>query len=93
MSAIEKLVDEDGIAFVVFPNGLSTVSIVAIKRDQWEPFQDFIEVLPEDQVIDISDKLSGSAVEDGVAKLRRKLRREGEYADWDERMRRLGLQD
>jgi hypothetical protein len=92
MNAIEQLIDIDREMLIVFPNGLSTVTLVRIKADQWEAFQDLIEVIPDDQVIDITDDpLTPQAIEAGVAKLGRKARREGEYADWDERMRRLGL--
>lgn len=91
MNAIEQLIDVDREALIIFPNGLTTVTLVRIKADQWEPFQDLIEVIPDDQVIDIADPLTPQAIEAGVAKLGRKARREGEYADWDERMKRLGL--
>lgn len=89
MSHIEQLIDVDREALIIFPNGLSTVTLVRIKADQWEPFQDFIEVIHDDQVIDIRGPLTPQAVEDGVAKLGRKARREGEYANWDERMKKL----
>ena len=76
---------------ILYPNGLGTVTMVRIKKDQWEPFQDFIEVIPDDQVIDIRLPATPEAIEAGVAKLGRKERREGEYVGWDERMAALGL--
>lgn len=91
MNNIEQLIDIDREALIIFPNGLSTVTLVRIKADQWEPFQDFIDVIPEDQVLDITGPLTPQAVNDGVARLGRKARREGEYADWDARMKKLGL--
>lgn len=91
MNNIEQLIDIDREALIIFPNGLSTVTLVRIKADQWEPFQDFIDVIPEDQVLDITGPLTPQAVDDGVARLGRKARREGEYADWDARMKKLGL--
>ena len=91
MNHLEQLIDVDREALIIFPNGLSTVTLVRIKADQWEPFQDFIDALPEDQILDIRDPLTPQAVDDGVARLGRKDRREGEYANWDERMKKLGL--
>ena len=90
MTHTEKLLQETGEALIIYPNGLGTVTMVRIKKDQWEPFQDFIEVIPDDQVIDIRVG-SHEAIEEGVAKLGRKERREGEYVGWDEKMRKLGL--
>jgi hypothetical protein len=91
MTNIEKLLHEDGEALIVYPNGLGTVTLVRIKKDQWEPFQDFIEVIPEDQVIDIRLPATPEAIDAGVATLGRKERREGEYVGWDEKMRNLGV--
>lgn len=91
MNHLEQLIDVDREALIIFPNRLSTVTLVRIKADQWEPFQDFIDVIPEDQVLDIRGPLTPQAVDDGVARLGRKARREGEYVDWDERMKKLGL--
>jgi len=91
MTHIEKLLQEDGEALIIYPNGLGTVTMVRIKKDQWEPFQDFIEVIHDDQVIDINPPATPETIEAGVAKLGRKERREGEYVNWDERMNKLGL--
>jgi len=93
MTETEKLLKTEGKALLIYPNGLGTVTLVAVKSEQWEPFQDFIEVLPDDQVIDIVDPPTPEAIEAGVAKLGRKERREGEYVGWDERMKKLGLSD
>lgn len=93
MNHVEQLIDVDREALIIFPNGLSTVTLVRIKADQWEPFQDFIDVIPDDQVIDIRGPLTLQAIDDGVAKLGRKARREGEYVGWDEKMKKLGLSD
>lgn len=91
MNHFEQLIGAEREALIIFPNGLSTTTLVRIKADQWEPFQDFIDVIPDDQVIDIRSPLTAQAVEDGIAKLGRKARREGEYVGWDERMKKLGL--
>jgi len=91
MNHIEQLIDVEREALIIFPNGLSTVTLVRIKADQWEPFQDFIEVIPDDQIIDIKGPLTPQAVDDGVAKLGRKARREVEYVGWDEKMSKYGL--
>jgi hypothetical protein len=90
MAHIEKLLKEDGEALIIYPNGLGTVTMVRIQKDQWEPFQDFIEVISDDQVIDITTA-TPEAIDAGVAKLGRKARREGEYVGWDEKMRNYGL--
>jgi hypothetical protein len=90
MAHIEKLLKEDGEALIIYPNGLGTVTMVRIQKDQWEPFQDFIEVISDDQVIDIT-AATPEAIDAGVAKLGRKARREGEYVGWDEKMRNYGL--
>jgi len=89
MTHIEKLLLEDNEAFIVYKNGLGTITITKIKRDQWEPFQDFIDVIPDDQVIDFTPPATAEAIEAGVAKLGRKERREGEYVGWDEKMAKL----
>lgn len=97
--ANENDVTKDGLAFILFPNRLGTMTVVAIKPDQWEPFQDFIEVIPEDQVIDITPPLDERSVitpavlNAAIEKVQRKMKREGEYVDWDERMKKLGLDD
>lgn len=91
MQNLEQLIGNDREALIIFPNGLSTTTLVRIKADQWEPFQDFIDVLPDDQIIDIRSPLTSQALDDGIAKLGRKARREGEYVGWDERMKKLGL--
>lgn len=90
MSHIEKLLNEDGEALIIYPNRLGTFTMVRIKKDQWEPFQDFIEVIHDDQVIDVT-AATPEAIDAGVAKLGRKARREGEYVGWDEKMRNYGL--
>lgn len=90
MTNTEKLLKEDGEALIIYPNGLGTVTMVRIQKDQWEPFQDFIEVISDDQVIDITTA-TPEAIDAGVAKLGRKARREGEYVGWDEKMRNYGL--
>jgi hypothetical protein len=91
MTHTEKLLQEAGEALIIYPNGLGTVTMVRIKKDQWEPFQDFIEVISDDQVIDITLPATPEAIDAGVAKLGRKERREGEYVGWDEKMRKYGL--
>ncbi|NDC55290.1 MAG: hypothetical protein EBZ69_00385 [Alphaproteobacteria bacterium] len=91
MTNTEKLLKEDGEALIIYPNGLGTVTMVRIKKDQWEPFQDFIEVIPDDQVIDIIHPATPDAIDAGVARLGRKERREGEYVGWDEKMQNYGL--
>jgi hypothetical protein len=93
MTHIEKLLQETGEALIIYPNGLGTVTMVRIKKDQWEPFQDFIEVISDDQVIDIRLPATPDAIDAGVAKLGRKERREGEYVGWDEKMRAYGLEN
>jgi hypothetical protein len=91
MTHIEKLIHEDNAAFIVYKNGLGTVTITKIKRDQWQPFQDFIDIIPDEQIIDFKPPATPEAIEEGVAKIGRKERREGEYAGWDEKMASLGL--
>lgn len=91
MTHIEQLLHVAGDSIIVYPNRLGTVTIVRIKSDQFEPFQDFIEVIPDDQVIDINGPVTPEALDAGVAKLGRKARREGEYVGWDEKLRNLGL--
>lgn len=88
MTEIEKLLKEAGKALLLYPNRLGTTTLVTVKSEQWEPFQDFIEALPEDQVLDISASPTPEAIEAGVAKLGRKERREGEYVGWDEKMKK-----
>lgn len=93
----EAEITTDGLAFILFTNQLGTMTVVAIKPDQWEPFQDFIEVIPEDQVVDVvlpsrdGTKIAPDAVQDAIERVQRKMKREGEYVDWDERMKKLGL--
>jgi hypothetical protein len=91
MTNIEKLLQETGEALIIYPNELGTVTMVRIKKDQWEPFQDFIDVIHDDQVLDIRLPATPEAIEAGVAQLGRKERREGEYVGWDERMAALGF--
>lgn len=95
MNHLEQLIDVDREALIIFHNGLQTVTLVRIKADQWEPFQDVIDTLPDDQIIDIKEPLTSvpGPLNDGIARLGRKARREGEYADWDEKMKKLGLRD
>ena len=93
MNYLEQLIDVDHEALIVFPNGLSTVTLVRIKADQWQAFQDVIDTLPDDQIIDTREPLTAQALDDGIARLGRKARREGEYVDWDEKMKKLGLRD
>ena len=91
MTHIEQLLHDAGESIIVYPNRLGTITIVRIKKDQFEPFQDFIEVSHDDQVIDISGPVTPEALDAGIAKLGRKARREGEYVGWDEKMRKYGL--
>lgn len=91
MQNIDQLINVQREALIIFPNSLSTVTLVRIKADQWKPFQDFIEGISDDQIMDIAGPLTQQAIDDGIAKLGRKERREGEYVDWDEKMRKYGL--
>lgn len=91
MSNIEKALQDDREALIIYPNGLGTVTITKIKSDQWQPFQDFIDVIPDEQVVDIRLPATPEAIDAGVAKIGRKERREGEYEHWDEKMKAFGL--
>jgi hypothetical protein len=90
LTAIEKTLT-DGYAVVIYPNRLGTTTMVLVDDKDWVAVQNVIDNLPEERVIDITRPTGPEAVEAGVAQLGRKLRREGEYTDWDERMRQLGL--
>lgn len=90
MAAIEQLI-ENGFALIVYPNQLGTATLVRIKPDQWEPFQDFIDVISDDQVVDVIRPITPQALDEAAARIDRKAKREGEYKDWDERMQKLGL--
>jgi hypothetical protein len=91
MTHIEDLLQETGEALIIYPNGLGTVTMVKIKKDQWEPFQNFIDGIPDEQVIDIRLPATPEAIDAGVARLSRKERRVGEYEGWDEKMAALGF--
>lgn len=87
---IEQVID-DGFAIIIYPNNLGTATIAVLDGEHWGAVQSEIDDLPEDQLIDVCRPLTDDTVSEGVAKVRRKINREGEYADWDERMKNLGL--
>jgi hypothetical protein len=87
---IEKAI-EDGFAVLIYPNQLGTATIAFIDSESWAGVEDEIDDLPEDQLTDVHLPADDEKFAEGVAQVRRKINREGEYADWDERMKKLGL--
>lgn len=87
---IEKAI-EDGFAVLIYPNQLGTATIAFIDGEDWAGVQDEIDDLPEDQLTDVHLPADDEKFAEGVAQVRRKINREGEYADWDERIKKLGL--
>lgn len=92
MSAVAKAI-EDGFAYLAYSNALNSTTIVLFSAEEWAAVQKIVDRVPDDRVIDIMGAPTAEALEAGVARIGRKIRREGEYVDWDERMQRLGLQD
>ncbi len=90
MTEIEKTL-ADGYAVIIYPNRLGTATMVLADGDEWVAIQNVIDEMPEERVVDVTRPTGPEAVEAGVAKLGRKLRREGEYENFDEKMRELGL--
>jgi len=89
---MENKIDQaikDGFAVIIYPNQLGTATIAFIDGEAWAGVQDEIDELPEDQIIDVQRPITDEKFAEGVAQVRRKINREGEYADWDERMRKL----
>lgn len=84
---------EDGFAVIIYPNQLGTATLAFIDGEAWSGVQDEIDDLPEDQIIDMHRPITAEKFAEGVAQVRRKINREGEYADWDERMRKLTQED
>lgn len=81
----------DGFAVLIYPNELNTVTVAFLDGEHWGAVQTEINDLPEDQLIDVRGPVSDAVIAESVARIRRKINREGEYADWDERMKKLGL--
>lgn len=81
----------DGFAVLVYTNELGTTTVALIDGEDWSEVQTTINELPDDQIVDFAQPCSDENLAEGVAQARRKLNREGEYANWDERMRQLGL--
>jgi hypothetical protein len=90
LTEIEKTL-ADGYAVIIYPNRLGTATMVLADGDDWVAIQNVIDEMPEERVVDVTRPTGPEAVEAGVAKLGRKLRREGEYENFDEKMRELGL--
>lgn len=82
---------EDGFAVLMYPNELGTTTVALIDGEDWGEVQTAINELPDDQIVDVAQPCDDESLAEGVAQARRKLNREGEYANWDERMRELGL--
>jgi hypothetical protein len=87
---IEQAID-DGFAVLIYPNSLGTATVAFLDGEHWGAVQSEIDDLPEDQIIDVRRPLTDAAAAEGVAQVRLKINREGEYADWDARMQKLGL--
>lgn len=82
---------EDGFAVLMYTNELGTTTVALIDGEDWGAVQTEINELPDDQIVDVVKPCDDESLGEGVARARRKLNREGEYANWDERMRELGL--
>ena len=89
---IDQAIDA-GFAVLIYPNQLNTVTVAFLDGEHWGAVQTEIDDLPEDQLIDVRRPVTDAAVAEGVAQVQRKINREEEYADWDEKMKRLGLSE
>jgi hypothetical protein len=87
---IEQTIN-DGFAVLIYPNALGTATIALIDGEDWGEVETAIAELPEDQIVDVHLPAEDEKFADGVAQVKRKIDREGEYADWDERIKKLGL--
>lgn len=90
MSEIDKMLAA-GYAVIIYLNHIGTETMALVDGNDWTAVQAVIDDLPDEQVIDITTPTGPDAIENGIAKLGRKLRREGEYEKWDEKMKALGL--
>jgi len=90
MSDIDKML-EDGYAVILYPNRLGTATMAFIDGEDWTAVQAVIDDLPDEQVLDIRRPVAPESVNEGVARIGRKMRREGEYENWDEKMKSFGL--
>ena len=90
MSEIENAIAA-GYAIIIYPNALGTATLALVDNEDWISVAAVMEALPDEQLIDVTRPTGPEAIEAGVARIGRKMRREGEYANWDEKMRALGL--
>jgi hypothetical protein len=90
MFGIEKAIN-DGYAIVIYPNALGTATIALFDAEDWAHVQLVIDDLPDERVLDITRPTGPEAIEVGVARVGRKMRREGEYENWDEKMKEFGM--
>ena len=90
MAKVEKML-EDGYALIFYPNRLGSATMVLVDGEDWEAVQDVIDGIPDERVIDVRRPTSVDTIEAGVAQIKRKINREGEYENWDEKMRSFGL--
>lgn len=90
MSEIEKALT-DGYAVIIYANRLGTATMTIVDGEDFKAVQEVVYGLPDEQVIDITRPTGPEGFEAGVAKIGRKMRREGEYENWDEKMREFGL--
>lgn len=82
----------DGFAVLIYPNQLGTATVAIIDEKIWGDVEAAIKELPDDQIVDVRLSTTDENIAEGVGKVRRKMNREGEYVDWDEKMRNLGLE-
>ncbi len=90
MTDIEKALN-DGYAIVVYPNALGTATLALVDGEDWANVQIVMEDLPDERVVDVTRPTGPEAIEAGVSRVGRKMRREGEYENWDEKMKEFGL--
>lgn len=84
-SAIEKAVN-DTYAVVIYRNKLNTTTVALLTSEEWADIQTGVDKVPEDRIVDTNETLTPETVDAAVARVFRKLNREGEYHDWDARM-------
>lgn len=92
MTDIEKAITA-GYAIVIYPNTLGTATLALVDGEDWANVQLVMEDLPDERVVDVTRPTTPQAIENGVARIGRKMRREGEYENWDVKMREFGLPD
>lgn len=87
-NAIQRAIN-DNYSIIVYRNGLGTTTVALLTSDVWGEIQVGLDNVPEDRIVDTADMLTPDVLEETVALVIRKMRREGEYHDWDEKMAKL----